>query len=64
MRKPSTFRQADVTKAVRAVAAAGIAVARIDIEPDGKIVITTMAGEQIEPAAPLDKWMADHARAS
>jgi hypothetical protein len=62
MRKPP-LRQTDVTKAVKGLAAAGVAVARVEIEPNGKIIITTAAGEQIEPA-PLDKWMADHARAS
>jgi hypothetical protein len=56
MRKPSAFRQADVTKAMRAVAAAGVAVARIDIEPDGKIVITTGSGEATAPAPPGNPW--------
>jgi hypothetical protein len=64
MRKPATFRQTDVTKAVKAVAAVGVGVARVDIEPSGKIVITIGSGEPIEPATPLDKWMAGHARAS
>jgi hypothetical protein len=49
MRKPGTFRQADVTKAVKAVAAAGVAVVRVDIEPSGKIVITTGSGGDSHP---------------
>jgi hypothetical protein len=40
-RAPAIFRQGDVTRAVRAVVAAGQAVARVGIDPDGKIVILT-----------------------
>jgi hypothetical protein len=46
-RTPSTFRQQDVTKAVRAVAAAGVHVARVEIDRAGKIVIIA-AGATIE----------------
>jgi hypothetical protein len=38
-RAPSTFRQQDVTKAVKAVAAAGVHIARVEIDKAGKIVI-------------------------
>jgi hypothetical protein len=34
-----TFRQSDVTKAVKAVIAAGVPVARVEIDRDGKIVL-------------------------
>jgi hypothetical protein len=40
-RAPSTFRQQDVTRAVKAVAAAGVNIARIEIDKAGKIVIIT-----------------------
>ena len=43
---PSTFRQQDVTRAVKAVTAAGVHIARIEIAKDGRIVIITAA----EPA--------------
>ena len=39
---PAIFRQGDVTRAVRAVVAAGQAVARVEIDPNGKIVIVTV----------------------
>ena len=38
-RAPSTFRQQDVTRAVKAVSAAGVHIARIEIDKTGKIVI-------------------------
>ena len=41
-RAPSTFRQQDVTRAVKAVTAAGVHIARIEIDKAGKIVIITV----------------------
>lgn len=45
-RGPCTFRQLDVTRALRAAAAAGIEVQRIEIDKDGKIVV--VAGKVLE----------------
>jgi hypothetical protein len=47
-RAPSTFRQQDVTRAVKAVAAAGVHIGRVEIDKAGKIVIIA-AGSEIEP---------------
>jgi hypothetical protein len=38
-RGAQTFRQADVTKALKGAAAAGIDVGRVEIDRDGKIMI-------------------------
>jgi len=41
VKRPTTFRQRDVSRAIRAVLATGIGVARVEIGADGKIVIFT-----------------------
>jgi hypothetical protein len=43
-RTPATFRKADLRRAVEAVTAAGQIVKRVEVDPNGKIVIVT-AGE-------------------
>ena len=51
-RAPSTFRAADLKKAVQAVANAGVGIARIEIDKTGKIVIVAAsAGQQGEGRA-------------
>ena len=45
-RGQQTFKQSDVTKALKATVKAGIAVGRVEIDKDGKIVIV--------PARPED----------
>lgn len=44
-RGPCTFKQLDVTRALRATQKAGIAIQRVEIGKDGKIVLVV-----IEPA--------------
>ena len=41
MRKPCTFKQQDITRAVRAVVAAGQHVKRVEVDKEGPIVILT-----------------------
>ena len=40
-RAPAIFRKADLRRAVEAVTAAGQIVARVEVDPNGKIVIVT-----------------------
>jgi hypothetical protein len=47
-RAPSTFRQRDVTKAVKAVVAAGIEVTRVEIDAEGKIIVVAGKSQEME----------------
>jgi hypothetical protein len=40
-RRQCTFKQRDVTKAVKAIVAAGVQIERVEVGKDGKIVIVT-----------------------
>jgi hypothetical protein len=60
-RRPTTFRQRDLTAAVKGVVAAGCAVARVEVSKDGKIIIIMSVGTGKETATDLDQWMARHA---
>ena len=44
-RRPSTFQQRDLTKAVKAVVAAGLRVVGVKVAADGKIEVVTGEGE-------------------
>jgi hypothetical protein len=45
----SSFRQADVTRAVKGLVAAGFEVARVEVDKDGKIIVVPG-----KPAASMD----------
>jgi hypothetical protein len=57
-RAPSTFRQQDVTRAVKAVTAAGATVTRVEIDSrSGKItVITAEVAESAREANGGNEW--------
>jgi hypothetical protein len=57
----SKFRQQDVTRALKGAIAAGVEIARVEIDPTGKIVIQLSSGEVKEQAAPddLDRELAE-----
>jgi hypothetical protein len=54
-RAPSTFRQQDVTRAVKAVAAAGVQIARVEIDKTGKIVIIS-GGATASATTEANEW--------
>jgi hypothetical protein len=51
-RGPATFKASDVTKAIKAVMAAGVEVARVEIDKQGKIVV--VPGQAIVTEKGLD----------
>jgi hypothetical protein len=61
-----TVRQRDVAAAVKGAVAAGVEVARVEIDREGRIVI--IAGKPTEGAGSevkaLDAWMAKNARSA
>jgi len=64
-RARSAFRQQDVTRAVKAVAAAGVSIARVEIDKTGKITIipatpAAEAGQQDDLDLELQDWEARH----
>ena len=53
-RAPATFRQSDITKAIRAARKAGVENVRVEIAKDGRIVIVT-GGAQPAVQEDLDR---------
>jgi hypothetical protein len=50
-RRPQRFTQADVTRAIRGAQAAGLTIARVEIDVEGKIVIVLRDVDVIEHIA-------------
>jgi hypothetical protein len=55
-RAPSTFRQQDVTRAVKAVTAAGVGIARVEIDKAGKIVIVAAGAPEVTDREGANEW--------
>jgi hypothetical protein len=60
MTRRAAFTKAEVTRALQAVQAAGLPVARCEIMPDGRIVVCTESAD--EPQNALDAWKANRGR--
>jgi hypothetical protein len=58
-RTPSAFKQDDVTRAVKGVLAAGLAVVGAKIARDGDITVLAEV-KQLEVANPYDAWKASN----
>jgi len=62
-RAPSNFKSSDVTRALKAVQAAGLSVVRTEIGADGKITLVHEAGVSTDQSNDFDRWKASrHAR--
>ena len=56
-RGPSTFRQRDLTRAVKAVIAAGLRVVGVNVGADGKIEVVTSGEEKAGGNSPVaNEW--------
>ncbi len=64
MKKPATFRQVEVARALKAARAAGFQVRRFEIHADGKISVAVLADEDekiannTDPSTLFDNWKA------
>jgi hypothetical protein len=54
-RAPATFKQADVTRALRGAEAAGRVVHKVEIDRAGKIVLVMIQKPDAEPPPPPDQ---------
>jgi hypothetical protein len=56
-RRPYRFTEAEVTRATKAVVKAGVPVARVEVSPDGRIIVITGKPEQEhDPATEINEW--------
>ena len=55
-RAPATFRQSDLTRAIRAAVKAGVRVTGATVDAEGKISLT-IGGEQPVQQTDLDRWL-------
>ena len=61
------FTEADVRRAVKGASAAGLAIARLDILPDGRISIVPAAANAQQGAEPdnmVEEYLRSHASAA
>jgi hypothetical protein len=55
-RAPSAFKQRDLTRAVKAVVAAGVDIARIVIDKQGRIEIITLKADPNGQGREANEW--------
>lgn len=64
MKRQIPFKQADVTRAIKGAIAAGMKVARAEIDQTGRIIVFSPSDDPVKPSSELDRWLAENARAS
>jgi hypothetical protein len=59
-RGPTTFRQRDLSAAIKAAVAAGCAISRVEVAKDGGIVLVLVTGEErstgSKPGSGRNEW--------
>ena len=62
-RGPSTFKERDLTRAVRAVVKAGLEVTKVTVDTGGQITVIVGHGNcEVEPPSELDQWLGKRGR--
>lgn len=59
MSAPTRFKQSDLTRAVRGVAAGGMRIGSVEIDPHGRIVIHMASSHASNSAHRHNSWDAD-----
>ena len=59
MRRPCLFKERDVTRAAKAVRAAGLEIARVEIAKNGAIIVVPGKADAGTPANPWDEVLGD-----
>lgn len=54
---PASFKQADVTRAVKGAVAAVLSVGRVEIDRDGKIIVIALGAIQATMGNPCDRLL-------
>jgi uncharacterized lipoprotein YddW (UPF0748 family) len=62
--KRKSFRASDLKRAIKTLQAVGINAVRVEIEPDGKIIVVSSAISTGTQDASLDNWLAHYARSA
>jgi len=57
MARRTPFRQSDLSRVLKAALSAGVPLSRVEIDPDGKIVLVAV-GERRELTSDFDAWKA------
>lgn len=55
-RRAQTFKQGDITKALKAAVAAGLAVKRVEVDRDGRIVVVAGRSEHESAPTQANEW--------
>lgn len=55
-RSPALFRQSDLTRALKGAQAAGLSVARVEVDASGKLVVVIGEPAKAAEGQPTNEW--------
>lgn len=56
-RQPALIKQADLTRLIKGAVNAGVAVGRIEVKPDGSVIIFPGTGQEQVSVNPFDEML-------